>query len=120
MQDVFATVHQLIDTLNTGIGLTPSSQAVYQNNLNALGASLDTALDHILTARAAIGSRMTEIQAMQDTNQDLAVHLEEEHSRLVDLDYAQALSDATRKQVTLEAAQKSYLALTKLNLFELL
>jgi flagellar hook-associated protein 3 FlgL len=120
MQDVFATVHQLIDTLNTGIGLTPSSQAVYQNNLNALGASLDTALDHILTARAAIGSRMTEIQAMQDTNQDLAVHLEEEHSRLVDLDYAQALSDATRKQVTLEAAQKSYLALTKLNLFDLL
>ena len=120
MQDVFATVHQLIDTLSTGIGLTPSSQAVYQNNLNALGASLDTALDHILTARAAIGSRMTEIQAMQDTNQDLAVHLEEEHSRLVDLDYAQALSDATRKQVTLEAAQKSYLALTKLNLFDLL
>jgi flagellar hook-associated protein 3 FlgL len=120
MQDVFATVHQLIDTLNTGISPTPSSQAVYQNNLNAMGASLDGALDHILTARAAIGSRMTEIQSMQDTNQDLSVRLEEEHSRLVDLDYAQALSEATRKQVTLEAAQKSYLALTKLNLFDLL
>ena len=120
MQDVFATVHQLIQTLNTGISPAPSSQAVYQNNLNAMGASLDGALDHILTARAAIGSRMTEIQSMQDTNQDLSVRLEQEHSRLVDLDYAQALSDATRKQVTLEAAQKSYLALTKLNLFDLL
>jgi flagellar hook-associated protein 3 FlgL len=48
------------------------------------------------------------------------LRLEEEHSRLVDLDYAQALSEATRKQVNLEAAQKSYLALTKLNLFDLL
>ena len=120
MQNVFATVHQLIDTLNTGISLVPSSRAVYQNNLNAMGASLDRALDHVLTARAATGSRMIEIDSMQDTAQDLALHYEEERSRLVDLDYAEALSEMTRKQVSFEAAQKSFVAVTRLNLFDFL
>jgi len=63
---------------------------------------------------------MVEIQSMQDTSQDLALRYEEDRGRLIDLDYAQALSDVTRKQVTLEAAQKSYLAVTRLNLFDLL
>ena len=45
---------------------------------------------------------------------------EEERSRLVDLDFAQALSDVTRRQVALEAAQKSFLAITSLRLFDLL
>jgi flagellar hook-associated protein 3 FlgL len=120
MQDVFATVQQLVNTLQTGISPNPGSQAAYQNNLTAMGASLDQALDHILTARAATGSRMTEIASMQDTTQELSLRYEEDHSRLVDLDFAQAISDVTRKQVSLEAAQKSYLAVTKLNLFDLL
>jgi len=120
MQDVFATVHELIDALKTGISLMPSSRAVYQNSLNAMGASLDHALDHILTARAATGSRMVEIESMQETSQDLGLRYEEERSRLVDLDYAEALSEITRKQVSLEAAQKSYVAVTRLNLFDFL
>jgi flagellar hook-associated protein 3 FlgL len=120
MQDVFATVHELIDTLNTGVSLVPASRAVYQNNLNAMGASLDHALDHILTARAATGSRLVEIESMQETNQDLDLRYEEERSRLIDLDYAQALSEITRKQVSLEAAQKAYVAVTRLNLFDFL
>jgi flagellar hook-associated protein 3 FlgL len=120
MQDVFATVHELIDTLNTGVSVVPASRAVYQNSLTAMGASLDHALDHILTTRAATGSRMTEIESMQDTSQDLALRYEEDRSRLIDLDYAEALSEITRKQVSLEAAQKSYVAVTRLNLFDFL
>jgi flagellar hook-associated protein 3 FlgL len=120
MQDVFATVHALIDTLRTGVSLIPSSRAVYQNNLNATGASLDRALDQILTARASTGSRLVEIEALQETTEDLALRHEEERARLIDLDFAQALSDVTRKMVALEAAQKSYLAVTKLRLFDFL
>ena len=120
MQDVFATVHALIDTLNTGLSVVPSSAAVYQNKLNSTGASLDRALDQILTARASAGSRMLEIESLQQTTQDVALRHEEERARLVDLDFAQALSDITRKQVALEAAQKSYLAVTQLTLFDFL
>jgi flagellar hook-associated protein 3 FlgL len=120
MQDVFATVHELIDTLNTGISLAPSSRAVYQNKLNATGASLDRALDQILTTRAATGTRLTEIETLMGTTEDLVLRHEEERSRLVDLDFAQALSDVTRKQVALEAAHKSFVAITSLRLFDLL
>jgi flagellar hook-associated protein 3 FlgL len=120
MQDVFATIHQLIDTLNTGISLIPSSRAVYQNKLNATGASLDRALDQILTTRASTGSRMVEIETLKQTTEALVMRQEEERSRLVDLDFAQALSDVTRKQIALEAAHKSFLAITSLRLFDLL
>ena len=120
MQDVFTTVHDLINTLNTGISLTPSSRAVYQNTLNATGASLDRALDQILTARASTGSRMVEIETLKETTQDVVMRHEEERSRLVDLDFAQALSEVTRKQAALEAAHKSFLAITSLKLFDLL
>ena len=120
MQDVFATVHALVDTLNTGISLVPTSRAVYQNALNATGASIDRALDQILTARASAGSRLLEIDSLQQTTEDLALRYEEQRSRLMDLDFAQALSDVTRKQVALEAAQKSYLAVTQLRLFDFL
>ena len=39
-------------------------------------------------------------------------------SDLQDLDYAQAISDFTRQQVALEAAQKSFVAISGLSLFK--
>ena len=120
MQDVFATVHQLVDTLRTGVSLTPASRATYQNSLNSAGASIDRALDSILTAQASVGSRLRELDSVQQTTGDLALQYEEDRSRLTDLDYAQALSDVARSQFSLEAAQRSYVAVTKISLFDFL
>jgi flagellar hook-associated protein 3 FlgL len=41
-------------------------------------------------------------------------------SKLQDVDYAQAISDLTRKQVQLEAAQQSFLKVSQLSLFNYL
>jgi flagellar hook-associated protein 3 FlgL len=120
MQDVFATVHGLVAALQTGVTPTAASRASYQNTLNASGASIDRAFDSILTARSSVGSRLREIQSVQETTTDVALHYDIDRSRLVDLDYAQALSDVARSQVSLEAAQRSYVAVTKLSLFDFL
>lgn len=117
-RDVFATVHDLITTLKTGIPQVSTARSVYQNRLNLGGASIDRALDQVLTARSALGGRMQEIDAVKVTTADFDLHYEEDLSRLQSLDYAQAISDLTRQQVGLEAAQKSYIAVTKLKLFD--
>jgi flagellar hook-associated protein 3 FlgL len=120
MQDVFATVHDLIDNLNTDISANPVSRTAYQNRMNAGGASIDRGLDSMLTAQASVGIRLREIDLVKDRTQELALHYDEDRSRLTDLDYAQALSDVARSQFTLEAAQRSYVAVTQISLFDFL
>ena len=119
-QDVFSTINELITTLNAGVALGATSRASFQNNLNQSGASIDGALDAMLTARASVGSRMQELDSVRDTSAALDINYEADLKRLQDLDYAKALSDLSRKQVGLEAAQKSYVAITRMTLFDFL
>jgi flagellar hook-associated protein 3 FlgL len=119
-QDVFATVHELIDNLNADIAPNPASRASYQNRLNAAAASVDRGLDNMITAQASVGIRLRELEQVQETTADIALHYDEDRSRLIDLDYAQALSEVAHRQFTLEAAQRSYVAVTRLTLFDFL
>jgi flagellar hook-associated protein 3 FlgL len=119
-QDVFATIHELITTLEGGIAASPPSRAVFQNNLNRSGASVDRALDHMLTARSSVGSRMQELDSVRSTTSALDVNYEADLSRIQDLDHVKALSDLTRRQMGLEAAQKSYIAITRMSIFDFL
>jgi flagellar hook-associated protein 3 FlgL len=119
-KDVFSTIHDFIVTLSNGTSTSASSKAKYQNELTATSASLDRALDQILTTRAAVGIRLQELDSVQQTTEDMNLHYAEDISRLQDLDYAQALSDLSQKQFSLDAAQKSFVAVTKLKLFDYL
>ncbi len=119
-QDVFATMQELITTLSSGIPAGASARAKFQSSLNLSGASVDRALDQILTARGSVGSRMQELDSARETSSALNLGFEADLSRLQDLDYAKALSDLARKQTGLEAAQKSYVAITRMRLFDFL
>ena len=117
-KDMFASIHDFITTLNSGVNAGVASKALYQSELNVTGASLDRALDQILTTRASVGIRLAELDAVQTTTEDMHLHYAEDLSRLQDLDYAQALSDLAQRQFSLEAAQKSFVAVTSLKLFD--
>jgi flagellar hook-associated protein 3 FlgL len=119
-RDIFASMNDLISALESGTSTAASSHAAYQNRLNQAMNNVDRGLDQVLTARSSVGSRLQEIDALQTTTQDLAVHYDEELSRLQDLDYAQALTDLQRRQFNLEAAQKSFMLVNSLSLFDLL
>jgi len=119
-QDVFATMQELITTLANGIAAGAPPRAQFQSSLNLSGASVDRALDQILTARGSVGSRMAELDSARDTSSALNLGFEADLSRLQDLDYAKALSDLSRKQMGLEAAQKSYVTITRMRLFDFL
>jgi flagellar hook-associated protein 3 FlgL len=119
-QDMFTTLHGLITALRTPTGGGDAASAAYQNALNSALSNIDNAHDNVLTIRSQVGSRLKEIDTAQSTSEDLSLTYSQNLSRLQDLDYAQALSEFSLRQTSFEAAQKSFLQVTSLDLFKLI
>lgn len=115
-QDLFATLHNLITALETGFS-NPVSAARYQNDLNLAMTGLNNAQVSVLTVRAAVGTRMKEVESVKSTGEDLQLQYQQTISGLQDLDYAKAITDLTRQKATLEAAQQSFVKIQGLSLF---
>ncbi len=116
-ESLFRTVFDLINALNTDINSAASSTQFTASLSRALNG-LDRGLDNVLTVRASLGSRLREIDALQATGEDLGLQFKQTLSQLQDLDYNQAISDLTRQQISLEAAQKSFLKVSGMSLFD--
>lgn len=111
-QSLFTTVGDFVTALEAG--------GIPNGAVDTALQELDTALDNVLSKRAAIGSRMQEVDALQQIGEDIAVQYQQTLSRLQDLDYAQAISDMMRQQASLEAAQKTFTSVSGLSLFNMI
>jgi flagellar hook-associated protein 3 FlgL len=112
-ESVFATLSQFISTLETG----DNSSAAYKNAMLNIGANLDQALQHVLDNRAVVGARMAELDDLTNLGKDLDVQYKTQISDLVDLDYASAISELSKNQLQLQAAEQSFVKVTSLSLF---
>ncbi|MCX8145596.1 MAG: flagellar hook-associated protein FlgL [Azovibrio sp.] len=115
-ESLFTTLDRFIQTLETG----KADPAAFQNAMLRVGASLEQALQHVLDARADVGARMIELDALSALGGDLDVQYQSQISDLVDLDYTQAVSQLSKNQLQLQAAQQSFLKVTSLSLFNFL
>lgn len=113
--DIFATLQNLVTLLNTP--LTPANQAAFTAGVATGLTSIQKGLDNVLTVRASIGSRLNEIDQLDVSGDDLELQYSKSLSEIQDLDYAAALSDLSKNQTIMEAAQKSFVATTSLSLF---
>jgi len=119
-QSVFATIAKTIGALENAQTGTTADAAKLANDVGFALTNLDQATDNILRVRAAIGSRMGEVESVSSVTEDLDLQYQQTLSQLQDLDYAKTYSDLTRKQTDLEAAQKSFITTSKLSLFNFL
>ncbi|MBS3936025.1 MAG: flagellar hook-associated protein FlgL [Sulfuritalea sp.] len=118
-QGVFETLGRLILALESNSAL-PADAAKYANEVGFALRDLDQANDNFLRVRSMIGSRMSELESLGQINQDLRLQYQQTLSQLQDLDYAKAISDLTRKQTDLQAAQQSFVKISQLSLFNYL
>jgi flagellar hook-associated protein 3 FlgL len=116
-QSVFTTLGNLIVALESNTS-QPAAAAKYTNEIGFALRDLDQANDNILRVRSMIGSRMNELESLDSMNQDLQLQYQQTLSNLQDLDYAKAISDLTRKQTDLQAAQQSFAKISQLSLFD--
>lgn len=114
-ESIFTTLDNLITTLQTAN--VPANQTALMNNLQTAIKNLGNGLDKVLTVHASVGMRMQEIDAVKSTGQDIALQYDTTLSNLQDLDYAKAITDLTRQQTGLQAAQQSFAKIQGLSLF---
>jgi len=119
-QSVFATIAKLIGAMENANTGTSAATANLSNDIGFALTNLDQATDNILRVRAQIGSRMAEIESLSSVNEDLDLQYQQTLSQLQDLDYAKAISDLTRRQTDLQAAQQSFVRVSQLSLFNYL
>ena len=114
-QDVFKTLSALAGLLESGVGSTART-----NELSRLQLDLTNALNSFISARSSVGSRLKELDDLKNGNDNLALQYSQSLSRLQDLDYAKAASEFTQQQVTLQAAQQTFVKVAGLSLFNYL
>ncbi len=115
-QDMFQTMNDLVTLLQTPV-VTPADAAALQAGLDTADSNLDLALGNVSTTRASVGTRMQELDALDIAGEDRGVQYSQMLSEIQDLDYAKALTQLSQQQVTLEAAQKSFVKSSSLSLF---
>ncbi len=117
-RDIFTTLNDLAQALETGGGGTTETNAF--NTINRMLLELDNAENNILTIRAGVGGRLNTIDDQKNFNTDFSLNLEANRSRLEDLDYTSAITEFEQLMTGLQAAQASFARIQGLSLFNYL
>ena len=112
--DIFTTYKNIIGILNN----PASTDAAIATAVASAISSIKDANSNVALVRSSVGSKLNEIDALNDVGTSRDIQYAQSLSSLQDLDYAQALSDVAQKQTILEAAQKSFVKITSLSLFD--
>lgn len=119
-QSLFQTLQNLVGALRTPVGTGSYTTTQFAGDLSAQLLNLDQALDNVSRVQTNVGTRMRELDSLSSAAEDANVQYQSILSGLQDLDYAAAISDFTKKQTQLEAAQKSFAQISNLSLFSYL
>jgi len=119
-QSMFQTMQSLIGILRSPVGTTNYTTTEYTNALGAQLTNLDQAMGNVSRVQATVGSQMKELDSLVNTSSDLDIQYQSTLSDLVGLDYYKAMSDFTMQKTALEAAQKSFVEISGLSLFNYL
>jgi flagellar hook-associated protein 3 FlgL len=113
---LFTTLSKMIDTLRAPAN-TPAEKQAMADGLAAANGNLSAALDNVLTVRSSVGSRQKELDTLDTAGEDTDIQYAATLSGLQDLDLVKAISQFTQQQATLDAAQKTFKAVSSLSLF---
>lgn len=114
--DLFATLENLIGTLATPVE-SETDKANLAAVLSTAGKDLGNSFDNVLSVRAAVGARLNELDVLDVVGGNRMLNYEQVLADRLDLDYNKAISDYTLRQVGLQAAQKAFVDVQKLSLF---
>jgi flagellar hook-associated protein 3 FlgL len=114
-KDIFESVQTLSETLNGSL-----NSAQRASNFDEFLTDLDVFFDRVLNVRTSIGGRMNALDSQQDANEANIVATQKALSVLRDTDLAEAISQLTLEQTTLEAAQAVFTRITRSSLLDFL
>lgn len=117
-QSVFEIMGNLIHALESPAAAVGSSgNAALSNEVKTALSNFSQVQDNFLRVRSDIGSRLHEIDSLDSVMQDTSLQYSAALSNLEDIDYTRAITDLTRNQTQLQAAQQSFAKIAQLSLF---
>ncbi|MCM1513180.1 MAG: flagellar hook-associated protein FlgL [Oxalobacter formigenes] len=119
-KDVFAYINEAIDLLNNADFNKDGGSTNLALGLEALLGDFDAALDQVVTARGSAGTRLKELDALEMSGTDKDLQYTESISDLEDLDYYEAISNLYMQQLTLQAAQRTFMITNGMSLFNMM
>ncbi|MCK2127322.1 flagellar hook-associated protein FlgL [Thauera aromatica] len=114
--DIFRSFEQVLAALETPAD-TPAAKAALRNTLNTAMREFANAQDNVLTVRASAGARLNELDVVDSVGANRMLNYEQTLSDLVDLDYVQAASDYSLRQVGLQASYEVFTTMKTMSLF---
>ena len=112
----FTGLDAVITSLNDPATSTTDLQAL----LNTFSGQFSTSFDHVTSAQVSVGIRLQQLDEMDKSGTSRDAQFTQSLSALQDLDYNKALSDLSRQQLVLQAAQKTFAQLSDMSLFNFL
>ena len=117
--DVFANLSQLISTLQTPVS-GAASTANFQSALTTSMAQLENTMNNVTTARATVGGREQEVQALQTVTQTNTLQNTSSLADLTQTDMVKTIGQYTMTQNALQAAQQAFAKIQSISLFQYL
>ncbi len=118
-QSMFKTLGNIAATLETGYA-NVAAQANFGFDLDRALEALDRSLEKVGELRSTTGARLNSVSAQRDVNDQINLNLETLRSKLEDVDLAKAITQLTQDTTALEAAQKAFVKVQSLSLFDYL
>ena len=118
-QSMFKTLDKLIATLEAPV-TTDTERTQFTYDLGVAGQNIDHALNNVLSVRASVGSRLQELDTLDEAGSARDLQYAEQLSDIQDVDYVKAVTELTQKQMQLQAAQQSFAKVSGLSLFNFL
>jgi flagellar hook-associated protein 3 FlgL len=118
-QDIFTTLVNLVNTLETPVNNGPSASRLAQGISRSL-SDIDQAISNIDTVRASVGARLSAIDSQKEVNDGATLQFQQTLSEVQDLDYIEAISRLNRDLLGLQAAQQTFVKVQGLSLFDFL
>lgn len=127
--DVFQTLKGVVNLLHgsdlegnslllgSTLGENGLSDIEFSNRLSGFLQDIDQALQNNDRNRATVGATLQEVDYLRETSSDKIVQYTGAISKLIDLDYAEAISQLMLEQTALQAAISAFQQTSKLSLF---
>mgnify|MGYP005987780517 CR=1 FL=1 len=115
---VFDTVKDAINWMELGTSTSNSPQ--HSVDYSEILGQLEQALNHMTARRVDAGVRLSLIDVQTSNHADSSLNVQSGLSNIEDLDFAKAVSSFEQSQLSLQAAQQTFVQIKNLSLFNYL
>jgi len=115
---IFETVKQVINWIN--VGTNPANNTLHSVDYDEILGQINEALNHMTGRRVDAGVRLSLVDNQNYKHLDTELYLSSGKSNIEDLDFAKAVATFEQSQVSLQAAQQSFVQIKNLSLFNYL